>query len=99
MKKITKATFKSFINKNRENLFLNVTSSFDGMQDCCESRHGGFMPAKKCNLEHAKENTLDVAGLWIVGGGRDYFKAFENEQFSGIEYSNSCGRGIVAIKK
>ena len=99
MKKITRATLRSFINKNRANLFLNVKSSFDGMQDCCEVRHYGFLPDKECDLIHAKDNTLGINGLWLVNGSRDYFKAFENEQFSGIEYSNSCGHGIVAIKK
>jgi len=97
MKKITRATFKSFINKNRENLFLNVTSSFDGMQDCCTNQNGGFQPA--IAKDFCSENTFNIDGLWLVGRGDDYFQAWENDVFKGIVYSNCCGRGIVAIKK
>lgn len=96
-KKITRATVKSFINKNSSNLFLNVKSSFDGMTDGCERHNGGFQEAKK-TTEH-QDNTLGVAGAWFVGDSRDYFTSFSNEIFEGVEVSNSCGHFILAVKK
>lgn len=97
-KKITMATMKSFIRKNTgKGLFLNVKSSFDGMQDCCESRNYGFLRAMR--EENHISNTLGMHGMWLVGGSRDYFNKYEDSRFIGIEYSNSCGRGIVAIEK
>ena len=57
--KTTKSTIKSFINKNIDNLFINVKSSFDGMTDCCESLHEGF---KKVN-ERIDKIGLSVANL------------------------------------
>ena len=37
MAKITKATVKSFIKKNIDDMYINVRSSFDGMTDGLES--------------------------------------------------------------
>lgn len=34
--KITKATFKNFVKKNTDKLFIQYESSFDGMSDCVE---------------------------------------------------------------
>lgn len=36
MKKITKATFKSFLKKNSANLFIKIQADFNGMTDCVE---------------------------------------------------------------
>jgi hypothetical protein len=96
-KKITIATVKSFVRKNIDGLFINVKSKFDGMTDCVESRHDGFGKAAK--TEDHKDHTLGVSGAWFVGGSRDYFTAFENEDYTGIQVSNSCGRFVLAIKK
>lgn len=97
-KKITKATFKSFLkNAQIENLFINVKSSFDGMTDSCEQRNGGFKPAQKTD-SHI-EYTLGFNGIWIVGGGRDYFQVFESNGFKGFEVFNACGSFIVAQKQ
>lgn len=103
-KKITLATVKSFINKNRANLFINVKSSFDGMTDGIESLHAGFVPAKAdgtkaINPTDYGNNTQGIEGVWFVGDSRDYFTAFENETLIGYEVTNSCGRFIVAIAK
>ncbi|NCB47506.1 hypothetical protein EOM81_10880 [bacterium] len=97
MKKVTMATMKSFIKKNRGNLFLNVKSRFSGLIDGCESVSDGFVAG--CDDSGFCSNTLGVCGLWLVGSSRDYFSKYEDSEFIGIEYSNSCGRGIVAIKK
>ena len=96
MKKITKATLKSFVKKNKGQLFINVTSSFDGMTDGCESVKGGFRPEQTTDFE---KNTLGVKGIWLVGSSRDYFRPYNDEGFEGIEVYNCCGRFVVAVKK
>jgi hypothetical protein len=98
-KKITLATFKSFVRKNAASLFVNQKSSFDGMTDCIESRHGGFNPAQQDDDQFSHKNTLGLRGLWLVGHSRDYFNPYEDERFIGIEVYNSCGKSIVAIAK
>lgn len=96
-KKTTLATVKSFIKKNRENLFINVKSSFDGMTDGVERLHGGFV--KAAHESHNNEHNFTVAGAWFVGSSRDYFESYQDEQFIGIEVYNSCGTFILAIQK
>jgi hypothetical protein len=97
MKNITRATVKSFIKKNKENLFINVTSSFDGMVDGCMPQKGGFVKAKEDT--HNIENTLGINGAWFVGSSRDYFTAYDKNGFEGIEVYNSCGCFTLAVKK
>jgi hypothetical protein len=91
-KKITLATVKSFIRKNSDRLFCKVGSRFDGMTDCVQEVENSF-------TQIAAENALGIRGVYIVGGSRDHFWAFENDTFTGIEISNCCGRGILAIRK
>ena len=98
MKKITKATFKSFIRKNIDYLYINVKTEFDGMVDGCEPRHGGFKPIQ-LSPAVAHEHSLFIGGLYLVNGGDDRFYHYEDENFMGIEYCNCCGRGILAIAK
>jgi hypothetical protein len=95
MKKITRATFKSFIRKN-SNLFINVKSRFDGMIDGCASVNTSFLRAIR--EENHLENTLGINGLWLVGGN-DRFSHYEDDKFIGIEYYNCCGNGVIAIAK
>jgi hypothetical protein len=96
--KITLATFKSFVRKNRSELFIKVRGSFDGMTDGVEfDSNATFKPAKD-SLGGCPENDLGIGGVWLVKGSRDYFKAFEGEGFYGIEVSNCCGYFTVAIK-
>lgn len=95
-KKITLATVKSFIKKNKENLFINVKSRFSGMTDGLENHNNGFQ-----KVEVAKEMdefTLGIKGAWFVRESRDWFSAFEENKFSGIKISNSCGSFIIAVK-
>lgn len=95
-KKITLATVKSFVKKNRENLFINVRSSFDGMVDGLAYYQDGFTQATKedGNLEH----TLGICGAWFVGQSRDYFQSFTDGNFEGIKVHNACGSFIIALK-
>jgi len=95
--KTTKSTIKSFINKNIDNLFINVKSSFDGMTDCCESLHEGF---KKVSKSDSYERwNLGIEDAWFVGQSRDYFTSYETDTLTGYEVSNCCGHFIIAIEK
>ena len=104
-KKITLATFKKFLRENlrqAENLFINVTSSFDGMVDCCTGRKDGWKPVVKgedFGTQIREENTLGISGVWLVGRSRDCFERYEDENFIGIHVYNCCGAFNLAIKK
>ncbi len=87
-KKITAATLKSFIKKSPV-LFVENLSSFSGMTDCVEYNFNSKM------IEIAKEDAIGHKGVWCVGSSRDYFKYVENNNYFGIEVSNSCGCGIL----
>ena len=95
--KTTKSTIKSFIRKNISNLFINITSSYDGMVDGCTSYHDGFTKATSDNAN--VRNTLGIAGAWFVNGSRDYFETYNENGFIGYSVCNSCGRFILAVKK
>lgn len=112
MKKITKTTFKSFLKKNVQNLHIMAVASFDGMTDCVEYKPRDqrvFKPASELRRDDSKstvsnqsvflEHTFGYYGIWLVNGGGDYFRAYEDENFTGIEVYNSCGNSIVAIPK
>lgn len=97
-KKITLATIKSFINKNKENLYIANKSSFDGMVDMvvdCNNR--GF--SKTSADDHMPNNTLGIVGIWIVGQSRDYFQNYEDSTYKGYTVSNCCGSFILAVTK
>jgi len=96
-RKITLATVKSFIRKNRTNLLINVKSEFDGMIDGKQIRNDGFIKATETDKHF--ERTLGISRAWFVGDSIDYFTAFENETLTGIEVSNCCGHFILAIEK
>jgi hypothetical protein len=100
-KKITLSTVKSFIKKNRENLFINVKSSFDGMTDGVEQLHNGFTkikPDKTISINSDYYNsTQNIQGAWFVGSSRDYFTAYNSGNLTGFEISNFCGTFILAI--
>ncbi len=97
MAKATIATVKSFIRKNADNLLINVTSSFDGMVDGCESRNDGF---QKATTDHEinQAHTFGIRGAWFVGQSRDYIQPFEQHGLNGFIISNSCGRFILAVE-
>ncbi len=97
--KITLATVKSFIKKNQGQLFINITSEFDGMTDGCESRNKGFESAKTESTPCMQSHSLGIDGAFFVGSSRDYFSAYSDNSFEGIKISNCCGRFILAVKK
>lgn len=103
-KRITLATIKSFIKKNREKLFLQIISSFDGNVDGqVHPKNPAFTKAEYDATESKNpeyhDRTQRIKGAWFVGESRDYFQAFENDQFTGYRISNNCGAFILAIKK
>jgi hypothetical protein len=95
MKKITKATFKSFIKANAGNLHIKVKSTFDGMIDGCVSHNGGFELATP-TARHP-EHTFGFEGIYLVNGGNDRFAAVEVDGFVGIRVNNCCGSFIVGV--
>lgn len=98
MAKITKATFKSFVKKNRSQLLIQTKSSFDGMVDCVMPT-GEKQFVRAVNSDNTHENNLGINGVWLVGGSRDYFTKYETDELTGIDVYNCCGHFIVAVKK
>jgi hypothetical protein len=97
MTKITLATLKSFIRKNKNNLYVQVVSDFKSMVDMVTPVKDDFRLATQ--NEKQNEHTLGISGLWLVGQSRDYITAYEDENFKGYEIYNSCGSSILAVKK
>ena len=95
VKKITRATVKSFIKNSFEKLYIKNKWTFSGMTDGTEYLNDGFKKA----TEGARSNDLGVAGAWFVGQSNDSFTAWESETMKGIEVYNSCGCFILAIQK
>jgi hypothetical protein len=99
-KKITLATFKSFVKKafDEGNLYVKEQSRFDGMMDCVASKEKPEFYQVR-TMDAMEKHTLGICGLWLVYGSRDCFRAFENSEFIGIELFNSCGSCLVARRK
>jgi hypothetical protein len=95
MSKITKSTFKAFLRKNPRP-FIKVGSSFDPMVDCVTPVGDSFKVARDAN--YPCENNLGLAGVWLVGGSRDYFTEYADSLLRGIRVSNCCGSFTVAVK-
>jgi len=94
-KKITMATVKSFIKKNRE-LYIKCKSSFDGMTDCVEQNVGSTFQKANTTDMHT-EKPLGINGAWFVGRSRDHFSEYNDGMYKGIEVYNCCGSFIIAI--
>ena len=97
MAKFTKATFKKFVRENRANLLILTKSSLDGMVDGCVST-GNTKFVKAVDADHVHENNMGIMGVWLVGGGRDYFTEFTKDGVRGVEVYNCCGSFSVAVK-
>lgn len=97
MKKITKATVKSFIRKNEGKIYVKVQSSFDGMVDGIRFIEDQFEIAEKetVNTDH----TFGIQGAWFVGHSRDYCRAYEDQNFVGYYIHNACGSFYLTTKK
>ncbi len=101
MKKITTATFKSFITKNIDKgVYVGVKAVFDGMTDAVEYKDSpDYFKINKNDLNFNIRNTYGINGIWLVHGSRDYFSHFENEGMIGIQVYNSCGTFFIFILK
>lgn len=105
-KRITLATIKAFIAKNRASLLISTRSRFDGMTDGVEScGDQTFRVAAAPNREgkpfvsRDRDNTLGIAGAWFVFDSRDYFRPFDEKDLVGYRVSNCCGDFVLAIRK
>lgn len=100
MAKFTRASFKSWVRKNRENLLVKTDSTFDGMTDCVMPVEGSeFTKAREEHNKNLFDHTLGVKGIWLVGGGRDYFEPYEDRFVKGYRVYNCVGSFKVAINK
>jgi len=99
MKKITRATLKSFIKREHKNnnLFVKTKSSFDGMVDCVMATSDDFRKVEEINFDDS--HTLGLKGLWLVGESRDYITEYSDDNYIGYYISNCCGSSIVAMKR
>lgn len=98
VKKITRATFKSFVRKNVGALWVKIKGDFDGMVDCVmPTQNAMFKPSETTDID--PRTTLGILGVWLVGDSRDYFKPYEDDNYRGIYVSNCCGSFIVAVAK
>ena len=96
MKKITKATIKSFIKKNIDNLFIKIEDSFDGMVDCVMPVKDEFHPIIKTETNNYN---MGIKGCWFVNESRDCFNVYEDDIYTGYSVSNCCGSFKLVIKK
>jgi len=89
-KKITKATIKSFIKKNKDNVLVKVISEFDGMVD-------GIEKSKNDEYKKIVSSSSDINELFVLG--RNYFEVIDNEKYYGYSISNCCGLFELVIEK
>ena len=97
MRKPTRATLKSFINKNRESILVKVASSFNGMTDGVEDT-GSSEFSKAHDTERNAKHTLGITGVWLVLGGRDFITPLQQDGYTGYTVTNCCGKFSVAVK-
>ncbi len=83
MKKITKATFKSFIKKNEGKLFFQRMSNFDGMTDCVE-----FTPSSERKFIELKKKTISDIDYFVAEQHGNSREELENRIFNS---SNTLG--------
>jgi len=92
MKKITRATIKSFIKKHESRLYIKVNSRFDGMVDCVMPTEDHFHRVEKTDFQ-------EIRGAWFVGQSRDGFSPYEDANFKGYEVYNCTGSFLLATPK
>jgi len=96
-KKITRATIKSFIKKNRDNLYIKNQSSFNGMTDGVDPCHDQSI-SKAGSTDKNNQYNLGIPGAWFVGSSRDSFYYSEIGSFKGYEVYNCVGTFYLLIK-
>ena len=108
-KKITIATVKSFIRRNRSTLLVRVTSAFDGRQDGVRDHVASDFAPAMCRETYCHEtgryvpaaadskDSLGIMGVWFTG--RDSCRRIETDTVRGYEVYNCCGTWSVGVSK
>lgn len=96
-KKITKATLKSFIKKNLNNILVGYKSSFNSMSDMIEETKCNF---SKLNIDKydEKKSTLGLFNLHLHVD-RLYIENFETSEYKGYNVYSCCGEYNIVIVK
>ncbi len=99
MQKITKSTLKSFIRRNKNNLLIKESGSFDGMIDGISwNKNSSFKNVKITDKD--LNHTLGIEDVWVIErAGANNFDRYEDENYIGIEVYNCCGKFTLAIEK
>jgi len=88
MAKFTRASLKSWIKKNKDNLYIKKTSSFNGMIDCVDSvEDPKNIRVESERIDFTKKHDFWIVGLWLVPGSRNSFDLDNNE----VRVYNCCG--------
>jgi hypothetical protein len=110
VKRITKATLKSFIKRNADNLFIKEVTRFDSMVDCVTGTKSNFskVDSAKINIDNyitfangneSVNHTYGIEGLYLVGCSDDHFELINEDTFVGIRVFNCCGSSKLVIRK
>ena len=91
-KKITKATFKTFVKKSND-LFIRTISNFSGMSDMVEQCENRSL------IRATKEDLLKPFYVMIDRTGADSFRFIETPTHYGINVYNCCGSNDILTPK
>jgi len=96
-KRITKATFKSFLKRNAGKLEIRNLSHFNGMSDGVEQLdNNGYRPLIAKTFRSIAECDLGLDGIWLTHtAGDNRFSDYQNGR--GIEVYNCVGSYIVRL--
>jgi hypothetical protein len=102
-KKVTLATIKAFVRKNKGQLYIRTLSRFDGQTDGveqCADRGFSKVTETTTHIDH----NMGILGAWFVGSSRDYFTAIKDNNaitennFTGFHVFNCCGSFDIVTK-
>ena len=96
MKKITLAGLKSFIRKNKDNLYIKVKSDFDGMVDGIVEVDMDWKKVEAEKIDFTDKNTMGICGAWLVGESRDRIQITDDGDL--ITVGNCCGSWEICRK-
>ena len=96
MKKITLAGLKSFIRKNKDNLYIKVKSDFDGMVDGIVEVDMDWKKVEAEKIDFTDKNTMGICGAWLVGESRDRIQITDDGET--ITVGNCCGSWEICRK-
>ena len=98
-KKLTRASFKKFVQDNKDNLYILVKMDFDSMTDCIQQVDMVPRKVNPSEIDLEDKYKFGINGVWLVGRSRDSFSQYEDELFVGIHVANSCGSFNLAKMK